>query len=125
VANGNDMELTWWTLAVERPVPGPNRYSFTATGTNSAKLGTVNQAIALAAGQTLTVGTCGVYGASFHGDTYLRLFNAAGVQVAKNDDACGTGSRITYTAPTSQTIEVRAGCFVNTSCDGQVAWIVY
>jgi hypothetical protein len=38
-------------------------------------------------GQTLTIGTCGVSGASFSGDAYLRLNGPAGNQVAFNDDS--------------------------------------
>jgi hypothetical protein len=49
-----------------------------------------------------------VYGASFAGDTYLRLLDQAGVQIAENDDACGLGSRVIYTAQRSEAIEVRA-----------------
>ena len=35
----------------------------------------------------------------FTGDTYLRLFNAAGEEVARNDDGCsgGYGSQFSYT----------------------------
>jgi hypothetical protein len=124
VANGN-MELNWWSMGLERQVPAPTRYSYAATATNHAQVGTVNQSISLAAGQTLAIGTCGVYAASFRGDTYLRLVNSAGAQVAENDDACGMGSRLTYTAQSDETLEVRAGCYASNSCDGAVAWMVY
>jgi hypothetical protein len=85
----------------------------------------VNRTIALTAGQTLTIGTCGVTGASFTGDTYLRLRNGSGTQVATNDDACsGLGSRIVHTAATSGNYEIRAGCYSSTSCGGTVAWTI-
>jgi V8-like Glu-specific endopeptidase len=103
-------------------------FDFTASGTNSAQQNTVNQDIPLAAGKTLTVGTCGVPGASATGDTYLRLFNPAGVQVALNDDGCGgSGSKLTYTVPAGApggAYQVRAGCYGATSCSGKVAWTV-
>ena len=41
-------------------------------------------------------------------DTYLRLLNDAGTQVAYNDDAVGLNSRITYTATTTGTYYVSA-----------------
>ena len=105
--------------------PPPGSFSYTASNTNSAQQNTTNQTIALTAGQILTIGTCGVSGATFTGDTYLRLRDPAGVQVAANDDACsGMASRIVYTAPAAGNYEIRAGCYSNTSCTGTVAWTI-
>jgi hypothetical protein len=102
-----------------------NSFSYTASNTNSAQQNTVNQSIALNAGDQLSIGTCGVTGSTFTGDTYLRLRNPSGTQVALNDDACGTlGSRIVYTAPTAGNHEIRAGCYGNTSCSGTVVWTI-
>ena len=41
-------------------------------------------------------------------DTYLRLLNVAGTQLAYNDDAVGLNSRMTYTATTTGTYYVSA-----------------
>jgi hypothetical protein len=100
-------------------------YSYTAVATGSAQGSTVNYSIPLTAGRTLTIGTCGVVGASFSGDTYLRLFDQGLTQVAANDDACsGLGSQITFTAPSSQTYEIHAGCYSSNSCAGTVSWTI-
>ena len=98
---------------------------YQATNTNSAQQNTANQTIGLNAGQTLKIGTCGVAGSTFTGDTYLRLRNAAGTQVAANDDACSTiGSLIVFTAPTAGNYQIRAGCYASGSCSGRVVWTV-
>ncbi|NOK38752.1 serine protease [Corallococcus exercitus] len=104
--------------------PVPTKYTFTASSTASATRNTVNGTVTLAAGQKLTVGTCGVTGAAVTGDSYLRLRGPSGSEVASNDDGCdsGVGSKITYTATVAGTYEVRAGCYQNTSCGGTVAW---
>jgi uncharacterized protein YgiB involved in biofilm formation len=103
--------------------PGGNTFSYTAANTTSATVNTANKVIALTAGQVLTLGTCGVTGSSFSGDTYLRLFNPSGTEVTSNDDACGgQGSNFTYTASVSGNFELRAGCFSSGSCSGTVAW---
>jgi len=66
---------------------------------------TTNFSIPLAAGQTITLGTCGVPGGSGFGDTILRLFNASNAEAASNDDApgCGLLSNLTFTAATAGT----------------------
>ncbi|CAM4372435.1 trypsin-like serine protease [Corallococcus sp. ZKHCc1 1396] len=105
--------------------PPPTKYDFTASNTATATRNTVNGTVTLAAGEKLTVGTCGVTGAAVTGDSYLRLRGPSGAEVASNDDACGgTGSRITYTATVAGTYEVRAGCYQNGGCGGTVAWEV-
>jgi len=99
--------------------------SYAASNTTSATVNTVNQRFALTEGQVLNVGTCGVTGASFGGDTYLRLFDAAGNQVSFSDDACGgVGSNIKYTVPSGKggIYELRAGCFSSNTCSGNLAW---
>ncbi|WP_223638244.1 trypsin-like peptidase domain-containing protein [Corallococcus sp. EGB] len=105
--------------------PPPTKFDFTATNTASATRNTVNGTVTLAAGQKLTVGTCGVTGAALtSGDSYLRLRGPSGTEVAFNDDGCATGygSKITFTATVAGAYEVRAGCYQNGSCAGTVAW---
>ncbi|WP_164012352.1 trypsin-like peptidase domain-containing protein [Pyxidicoccus trucidator] len=99
--------------------------TYAAANTTSATINTVNRRFALTEGQVLNVGTCGVTGASFTGDTLLRLYDAAGAQVTASDDACGgTGSNIKYTVPVGKggIYELRAGCYSSTACSGNLAW---
>jgi len=113
-----------WALT-NTPPPAGGTYNYSATHTNSAQQNTVNQAVTLAAGQVITLGTCGVTGGTFTGDTYLRFFNPSGTQVGANDDACGgTGSTLTFTAPTAGSYQIRAGCYSSNTCSGTVAWTV-
>jgi hypothetical protein len=78
----------------------------------------------LTAGQTLKVGTCTVTGASGTGDTYLRLYGVTATQVAFNDDSCGLLSYLSYTATTSGSYQIRAGCYSSGSCSGTVAYTI-
>ncbi|RKG52509.1 hypothetical protein D7X30_33415 [Corallococcus sp. AB011P] len=113
-----------WTLSAA-PGSGPLQYS--ASNTSSATVSTVNQTLSLTAGQVLTLGTCGVTGSSFSGDTYLRLYGPSGTQVTFNDDACGgVGSNFVYTVPAggSGSYQLRAGCYSSSSCSGTVAWTI-
>jgi V8-like Glu-specific endopeptidase len=113
-----------WQITPGTP-PSGGTYSYSASNTNSAQQNTVNQSVTVNAGQTLTLGTCGVTGGSFTGDTYLRLFGPAATQVAANDDACGgVGSNLSYTATTTGTYQIRGGCYSSGSCTGTVAWTV-
>ncbi|QRK08254.1 C-type lectin domain-containing protein [Archangium violaceum] len=96
-------------------------FSFTATGTRSARENTVDQPIELQAGQLVTFGTCGVPGASTNGDTYLRLVDPTGQEVASNDDGCkGFGSNFSFVARTPGAYVIRAGCYADSSCGGTV-----
>ncbi|MBN1206095.1 MAG: trypsin-like peptidase domain-containing protein [Myxococcaceae bacterium] len=114
-----------WEIVDGTPPPPPGSYSYSASNTNSAQQNTVNQSVTLAAGQTITLGTCGVTGSSFTGDTYLRLYGTTNAQVASNDDACsGRGSNLSYTATTAGTYQIRGGCYSSGSCSGTVAWTI-
>jgi V8-like Glu-specific endopeptidase len=113
-----------WQLTTTPPPTG-GTYNFTASNTNSAQQSTVNQSVTLAAGQVITLGTCGVTGGTFTGDTWLRLFGPTNAQVGSNDDACGgRGSQITFTATTAGTYQIRSGCYQATSCSGTTAWTI-
>jgi len=104
-------------------IPPPDFYSYSASNTNSAQQNTVNHSIVLTAGWEITLGTCGLGGSAFTGDTYLRLYGPDGAQVASNDDACGgLGSRIVFRVTTSGSYEIRGGCYGATSCTGTVKW---
>jgi hypothetical protein len=105
--------------------PSSGTFPFSATGTNSATQNTTNFDLQIVAGQQLTVGTCGLTGASSIGDTFLRLFDPANNPVAADDDSCGNLlSLIVFTTPTSGTYEIRVGCFGFGSCSGTVRFIL-
>ncbi len=113
-----------WSITTGTP-PSTGSYNYSATNTNSAQQNTVNQSVTVNAGQTITLGTCGVTGSAFTGDTYLRLYNSSGTQVSSNDDACGgRGSSLSYTATTGGTFQIRGGCYSSGSCTGTVAWSI-
>ena len=108
-------------------VPKGSRGTFfyAAANTESATVNTTQFAVFLFAGQLFTVGTCGVPGAQGAGDTFLRLNNPFGVEIAANDDAgtpCGLRSNLSIVAPTTGTYVIRAGCFGDTSCSGVVSF---
>lgn len=102
-------------------------WSYAASGTNNATTNTLNLDFYLYAGEFITIGTCGVLGAQGNGDTYLRFFNASGVEVRSNDNSCGAGgllSRFTYQVPSTGWYQLRAGCAGNTGCDGVLAYAI-
>ncbi|HLM48620.1 MAG TPA: Ig-like domain-containing protein [Myxococcaceae bacterium] len=127
-AAGNVASSTAVTVSVQNPPPpSGNTLTYSASNTSSASVNTVNQTIFLMPGQVLTLGTCGVTGASFSGDTYLRLYNPSSTQVVSSDDACGgMGSSFTYTVPAGAggNYQLRAGCYSSGSCSGTVAWTI-
>jgi hypothetical protein len=100
-------------------------FSYNVANTSSALINTVNRQIALNAGQRLTIGTCGMIGSSFNGDTFLRLVDGSANEVAQSDDSlCGRGSMLMFTAPASATFTVRAGCYQQLACSGTVSWTI-
>jgi hypothetical protein len=101
-------------------------FSYSTSMTSSATVNTADVYVTLNAGQIITLGTCGVYGASGSGDTYLRFFNPSGYEVAGSDDAAGCGalSQFTYSVPVSGTYLLRAGCFSSSACSGTVGYLV-
>jgi len=101
-------------------------FSYSAGNTNNANNGYTTQGLTLVEGQRLQLGTCGVQGASGTGDTYLRLFQSPGPQVAYNDDGCGLLSNIQFLVPWGKAGEhqVRAGCYSNGSCNGTVSYLI-
>jgi hypothetical protein len=103
--------------------PSSGSFSYSASNTDSATQNTVNFDIPIVAGQILSIGTCGLPGASGTGDTFLRLFDPSSTEVAAADDACGgVLTFFTFTAAATGTFQVRAGCFSSGSCSGTVAF---
>jgi len=130
VQNGEETDVDCggsYCDACEEPLPSGSFY-YSASNTSSANQNTTNVPVALPGGATFVVGTCGLPDASAIGDTYLRLFDANGQQVAASDDACGSlSSNISYTVPANAggTYTIRAGCYSSLSCSGTVAYTAY
>ncbi len=112
--------------------------SWTFTRKYSTESATTNystKSLTVSAGQlikvsTVTSGTCSFGGGTSTYDTYLRLVDSSGNEVAHNDDAknnapdcSGLQSFLTYRVPTSGTYTIRAGCYGSTApCEATVAW---
>jgi hypothetical protein len=120
-SGSEDLNVALGTLSVCPIFEQGGQVGYAASNTASATQSTIAAPVSLTGGQTLTFGAC-IPGASYSGDTYLRLFDPLGVQVAVNDDACGLGSQLTYTAPVGGTYTVRMGCFSSGACQGNMAW---
>src|SRR5882724_3687634 len=77
--------------------------SMTASATNPAT--TAKIPVVFTAGETLMIGTQGIAGSAFSGDTFLRLRNAALTDLAVNDDVCppARGSRLSFTSGVATT----------------------
>jgi hypothetical protein len=104
------------------PLINDGSFSFNVSNTNNATQNVVIRRANFAPGSGLAIGTCGVPGATYTGDTMIRLFDANGNQIAFNDDACfgNFGSNLSIVTP-SPFFFIHVGCFGNTSCSGVVA----
>jgi len=129
VTNGTgivgNVDVTNIAITCAGAPPSSGAFSYAATNTDNARQNTVDVDIPMVVGQVLTIGTCGVPGSSGEGDTFLRLFNQANVEVAGQDDengACGLLTLFTFTAGTTETFRVHAGCFSSLACSGTVAY---
>lgn len=80
-------------------------------------------AVKVAAGDVLTVDIdAATLATSSSLDSYVRVFNASGMQVAFNDDAAGSlDSLVTYTVPTSGTYYVGISSYGNSSYSATTA----
>jgi hypothetical protein len=100
---------------------------YSASNTNSAQNPSTSASshVYLNTSETVMIGTCGINESTFTGNTYLRLYNPSGANVATNDNGlsygCGYGSKLNYTAPDAGYYFIRAGCYSSTSCSGTVA----
>ena len=100
------------TPTVKGQVVCPN---FAAYSTNSDTVNYETCNVELCGGDTVMVSTCGDM--TGYGDTFLRLVDSMGTQVAFNDDYCGYGgygSQITYTVPDDmacETYTIREGTY--------------
>ena len=104
---------------------GISYYNYSASNTNSATQNTYNHPVTIPGGRTITIGTCGLPDVSANGDTYLRLINPSGQEVASNDDACNSLSTyLMYSVPANAggTYTIRSGCWSSQSCSGRVGY---
>lgn len=100
-------------------------FTYSKANTSSATTNTAQKTVTLFEQQVFTVGTCGVPGATGSGDTYLRLKDSMGVEVASNDNSgspCGKLSNISIIVPATGTYVIHAGCYANTTCSGTVVY---
>jgi hypothetical protein len=99
-------------------IPGDTSTSYSVTIGGAGASGWISPvgdhdwyAVTLTAGQTYVFTLNGSGGSPLQ-DTYLRVHNAAGTQVAFDDDSGpGTYSLISYTAPSSGTFYLNAGAY--------------
>ena len=99
-------------------------FSYNATNTGSDTQNYVVSHVLLNNGEGVSLGTCGVPGATNNGtDTYLRLYDPTNTtQLAYNDDACDdVGSNISAVIGNTGMYTIRAGCYGSGSCSGTVA----
>jgi hypothetical protein len=103
-----------------------NSFTYETGATSNATTNTYQYSIYASAGQVVTAGTCGIFGGSVvYGDTWLRVKNPTGGEIASNDDSChGTASNISFVAAATGNYTIHGGCYSNNSCKGTVAFIV-
>ena len=90
--------------------------------TNSAQQSTVNVALYICASQKLVFSLCSAYGGLCNTDTYIRLYDAQGRQVASNDDYCEFCSQMTVAFTEGcQSYSLHQGCYSSDSCGGRLA----
>jgi hypothetical protein len=102
-------------------------FDFNSSETGSARMRTVRASVPLQAGQAFQAGTCGLPESSGTGDTFLRLYEPGGREIAANDDQCGALSSLSYTVPAgaSGDYELHIGCFGDSTCQGRVAYTYF
>ncbi|MEZ4298727.1 MAG: hypothetical protein R3B70_27500 [Polyangiaceae bacterium] len=96
---------------------------YSASNTDSAQstATTPKKVITINAHQTIMIGTTGLPGSSFNGDTVLRLDGPNGVEVAANNNSScmeNNGSLFAYESPygSDRQFTLWMGCAGNTSC---------
>lgn len=95
--------------------------AYTATNTNGALANYVPCSFSACAGTSLVISDCDPSrcATGISNDQLIRLANAAGTEVALNDDSCSRCSKISYTTTGAcQTYTLKQGCFSTASCYG-------
>lgn len=97
---------------------GLSNIPFSATNTNSGAQNTTDRTVHLVEGDKVTIGTCGLPGASYTGDTVVGLFLGSTVVSGNDNDCGGLGSRSLYRVTTAGDYTVKVGCAGSSSCSG-------
>jgi len=99
---------------------------YSASKTNSATTG--NSAMCqftACGGISITISSCSPEGGTCTTDTYLRLRDSKGIELASNDDYCGVCSFISYSTPSTSACgtiyTIVEGCYSSKSCSATVA----
>lgn len=104
---------------VEEVPSGPTDVWYTTgslSNTNYAQENTEQKCVNLNAGDTARFSACDDP-QTFIGDPYLRLlFGVSGIQLTLNDDYCGLGSTISWTATTAGLYCLNMGCYYSGPC---------
>ena len=117
----------------EAPSAGPTSYPtigiprectrFHSGNTHSATQNTAICSLFACEGTSIVMQTCTDNGKQCNGDTFLRLKDEYGIEVAMNDDGCGYCSYLEYTFPRDsgcKAYELHQGCYDTEECEGQV-----
>ncbi len=99
--------------------------SYSASDTDSAQQNTIDET--LYACGNVRISTCTEYGGAYTSDTYLRLFDSSGAEVAYSDDDSDYGycSTIRHWFEDCDTITIAMGCFDTDSCTGITSIVYY
>lgn len=97
--------------------------SYSASDTNSSLSHSVDCYISACAGASVVVSACSLSGGAgaaagaCSGDTYYRVYDSAGSEIAWNDDYCGYCSRVRFEASGAcQTYRIAQGCYKSSAC---------
>lgn len=103
--------------------------AFATFNTAGATKNTVSCQIIACQGRTVRLSLCPQDSMNFAtcaGDTYLRVNDANGVQIASNDNYCGSCSGLTFTASSQCSIyTIIQGCAGTGACSGTTAVTFY
>ena len=94
--------------------------TYTASNTDSARKNTVGKSFIVCPEDNVLkrfIFTHCSDGGYCKGDSYLRLYDSVGNQIASNDDSCGLCSRITHTfTGACQIYTLKQGCYSSGTC---------
>lgn len=124
-AQGGVTKLDFTEVIPPSPPVFTGSSPFNAELTSNATVNTYDIPVTLTAGQVLKFGTVALSGASTADDTFIRLVDPDGIEVASNDDYDTLASYIEYTALSSGAYVMKIGCYGDTVCTGTVAWEVF
>jgi len=100
------------------------RSYFYAINTNTAVTNTSSCLFSACENDVVVASLCNEFNVgSCTGDTYLRIVDSKGIEVASNDDSCGACSKISFIIPSfgCDKFYIHQGCYGNEACGGQVS----